>query len=109
VNRAGTISLVLGLVAIVTSVFVVGGLVGLAGLVFGLVGLRRVHLRQATNLRAAAAGTVLSFVAVFASLGLVLQSATFVSTHHNQVSAYDRCIAAARSPVDRQACVSHAQ
>jgi hypothetical protein len=72
-NRPGTLSLVLGLAAVATAVFVVGVVVGLVGLGFGIVGLARVHRGRATNLRAAAAGTVLSGVAMLASVGLVLQ------------------------------------
>ena len=105
-NRPGTISLCLGMVAILTTEFLFGGLVGLVGLVFGIVGLVRVHRGQATRFRAAAAGVVLSGVAFFASVGLVLENATFVSHHETQLWAYDRCLAAAHTATARQVCLT---
>jgi hypothetical protein len=74
----------------------VGGAVGLVGLAFGIVGLVRVHRGQATNLRAAAAGTVLSGISLLASLGLVLQVASLPSRNPGCVAG--RTCAPAPSP-----------
>jgi hypothetical protein len=71
-NLAGNLSLGLGLLALVTSVFLVGAPIGLVGFVLGVIGLRRVQRREATNLSVAAAGTVFSAVGMLATIGLVL-------------------------------------
>jgi hypothetical protein len=65
-------ALALGIVGLLTVIVLVGGAFGLVGLVLGVVGLRRVHTGRATNLRASAAGTVFSAIALLATVGLML-------------------------------------
>jgi len=67
-------SLVLGVLAVLASLFLVGALFGLVGLVLGMV-----HLSRRTGRNGLAwAGMVLSVIGVFASIGLILVYYPFV-------------------------------
>jgi hypothetical protein len=103
-NTAGNLSLGLGIAALLTTVLLIGGPIGLVGLVLGIIGLTRTHRKEATNLRAAAAGTVLSGIAVLATIGLLAQSAVFVSHHRSEISAYDTCLRRATTSAARTVC-----
>ncbi len=108
-NRLGVASLVLGVVAILTTVVLIGGVIGVVGVALGVAGLVRIRHGRATNLRAAAAGTVLSGIAVLATVGVIAQSATFVTHHRRQIETYDSCVRAASSIAGRQSCARQFQ
>jgi hypothetical protein len=71
-NGLGTAALVLGVIAVVTSITIVGGVVlGLLALVLGVIGRRRANRREADNGGVALAGAVLGGVALVLSIAFV--------------------------------------
>ena len=92
-NGAAVASLVLGIVAILTSFVVVGLLFGILGLVFGIIGLRRARKGKAGRRGMAVTGTALSIVGIV--LGVVFTIAwvgfgTFLFS--NGATDYADCI-----------------
>lgn len=72
-NGLGTTSLVLGIIALLAIVTVIGGFVlGIVALIFGLMGRGRVKRREADNGGAATAGIVLGSLAAVASAAIFL-------------------------------------
>jgi hypothetical protein len=72
-NGLGTAALVLGILAVATSITVVGGVVlGVLAVVLGVIGRRRAGRREADNGGIALAGIVLGAVALLLSIVLVV-------------------------------------
>lgn len=77
-NGLGVTALVLGILAVLTFFTIVGGIVlGLLALIFGIIGLRRVGKRLATNKGVAVSGIVLGVLGVIASAVFVAVGTTF--------------------------------
>jgi len=71
-NGPGTAALVLGIIAVVLSWTVVGGIVlGILAVVFGFVGRGRVKRGEADNRRGANAGIITGIVAIVLAGGLI--------------------------------------
>ena len=66
-NGLGTAALVLGILAVITGLFIVGGLLGIAAIVLGVLGRKRVARGEATNGGMAIAGIVLGVLGVLLS------------------------------------------
>lgn len=72
-NGLGTAALVLGILGVVFCwAYVVGPVLGILAIIFGGVGLSRVHAGQATNRGSALAGLILGIIAILAFVILVL-------------------------------------
>lgn len=72
-NGLGTAALVLGILALVTSWTVFGGVVlGIVAIVFGIVGRGRARRGEATNNGSATAGLVLGTIGLLLSVALVV-------------------------------------
>lgn len=70
-NGLGIAALVLGIIGLVTSLFVFGGLLGVIAIILGVVGLGRVRRREANNRGVAIAGIVLGVLAVVISVLII--------------------------------------
>src|SRR3954449_8952270 len=104
-NGLGTAALVLGIVAIPGILTVVLGiLLGLLALIFGIIGRKRVARREATNGGAAMAGAILGGVALPISITLIAVGATFFAKHKSDIEKLRDCIINAQTQQQRQAC-----
>jgi Domain of unknown function (DUF4190) len=104
-NGLGTAALVLGIVAI-PGIFtvVLGILLGLLALIFGIIGRKRVARREATNGGAALAGAILGGVALAISIILVAVGATFFAKHKTDIEKLRDCINNAQTQSQQQDC-----
>jgi hypothetical protein len=104
-NGLGTAALVLGIVAIPGILTVVlGVLLGLLALIFGIIGRKRAARREATNGGAALAGAILGGVALAISIILVAVGATFFAKHKTDIEKLRDCINNAQTQSQQQAC-----
>src|SRR3954466_6672175 len=104
-NGLGTAALVLGIVAIPGILTVVLGiLLGLLALIFGIIGRKRYSRREATNGGAAMAGAILGGVALAISIILIAVGATFFAKHKSDIEKLRDCINNAQTQQQRQAC-----
>lgn len=71
-NGLGVASLVVAIIALIGSVFVVGGIIGIAAVILGFIGRGRVKRREADNGGVALAGIILGLVSIIASLAMTL-------------------------------------
>jgi hypothetical protein len=72
-NGFGIAALVLGLLALVLSVTIIGGIIfGLLALIFGLLGRARAKRGEATNRGLSVAGVVLGIIGLLIAIGLVV-------------------------------------
>ena len=84
-NGMGTAALVLGILAIITSWSVVGGLgLGITGLVLGLIGRRRAKHHEATNGGVALAGAICSGIGVLGGVAMIAVVVLFVTSDTGQ-------------------------
>jgi uncharacterized membrane protein len=103
-NGLGTAALVLGIVGILLSFFLVGGLLGLVGIGLGFVGLSRVKQGLADNRTVAIAGIVTGIIAVLVAASIVAIGASFFVSHKKEISDYQRCLDRANSQPARDDC-----
>lgn len=71
-NGVGVAALVFGILGLLGAVFVIGGLLGLVAVALGIVGIVRVSKGTATNRGVAITGLVLGLLSVLASIALVI-------------------------------------
>src|SRR4051812_23121248 len=92
-NGLGTAALVLGIVAI-PGIFtvVLGILLGLLALIFGIIGRKRFARREATNGGAAMAGAILGGGALAVSIILIPVGAAFFSQHQSDNRKHRGCL-----------------
>lgn len=90
-NGLGTAALVVGIVALVTSFTVVGGIVlGVVALVLGVIGRGRAKRGEATNRGMATAGVVLGLVGIVLSAALVVGGVSLF--HHFGGQTLVKCL-----------------
>ena len=103
-NGFGTAALVLGILALVSSITVVGGiLLGLVAIVFGALGRGRAKRGEATNGSSATAGLVLGIVALVVAGGLIAVGASFLNSDEGQ-KLRDCLQQAGSDPAAQQQC-----
>jgi Domain of unknown function (DUF4190) len=104
-NGLGTAALVLGIVAI-PGIFtvVLGILLGLLALIFGIIGRKRFARREATNGGAAMAGAILGGIALAISIILVAVGATFFAKHKSDIEKLRDCMRNAQTQSQQQDC-----
>jgi len=96
--------LVLGILALVSSITVVGGiLLGLVAIVFGALGRGRAKRGEATNGSSATAGLVLGIVALVVAGGLIAVGASFLNSDEGQ-KLRDCLQQAGSDPAAQQQC-----
>jgi hypothetical protein len=104
-NGMGTAALVLGIVAIPGILTVVLGiLLGLLALIFGIIGRKRYARREATNGGAAMAGAILGGFALAISIILVAVGATFFAKHKTDIEKLRDCINNAQTQQQQRDC-----
>jgi len=95
-NGLGTAGLVCGIVgALLFWTVVLGVVLGILGLIFGLVGRSRAQRGQADNGGVALAGAILGGLAIIGSIGLVVANRDTIT---NEIR-YRRCVDEGRLPV----------
>ncbi|MEO6712493.1 MAG: DUF4190 domain-containing protein [Mycobacteriales bacterium] len=99
-NGVGTAALVLGILGVLSAVFLVGGFLGLLALILGAVGLGRVNRREANNRGSAMAGVVLGLIAIAISVGV----GAFAYSNRDKISNLSDCLADATTTAARQSC-----
>ncbi len=89
-NGVGIAALVLGILALVTAITLIGGVVlGVVAIVLGLVGRGRARRGEATNGGMATTGIVLGLVGILASIGLGLASVSLLNSPSGK--SYQKC------------------
>ena len=79
-NGLGIAALVLGVLALLSSLFVVGGLLGLVAIVLGVLGRGKAKRGEATNGGMAMAGIVLGVVSVLITAAVLAVGASFLNS-----------------------------
>jgi hypothetical protein len=101
----GVAALVLGILAVLTSWTVIGGvLLGLLAVVFGAIGRARVNRGEASNGGVALSGLVLGLIGVVLAVVLIAVGATFVSHHKKQINNLQACLNNATTQAQQNSC-----
>lgn len=105
-NGFGIAALILGLLALVLSWTIIGGIVlGLLALIFGLLGRARVKRGEATNGGLSVAGIVLGIIGLLIAIGIVVFGVSILTSPAGQ--SYQQCIEeSAGDPTAIQQCAS---
>ncbi|MDQ4103400.1 MAG: DUF4190 domain-containing protein [Actinomycetota bacterium] len=105
-NGFGIAALVLGLLALVLSWTIIGGLIfGLLALIFGLLGRARARRGEATNGGMSVAGVVLGIIGLLIAIGLVALGMSVFNSPAGQ--DYQQCIEqSGGDPAQIQQCIS---
>jgi hypothetical protein len=103
-NGAGTAALVLGVIGLLTSWLIVGGLLGLIAIVCGAIGIGRYNRREATNRGSAISGIVLGVVSFLISAAVVVAGANVWSHNKTEFKNLTDCLAQANTLNERTAC-----
>lgn len=104
-NGLGTAALILGIIAIPGILTIVLGiLLGLLALIFGIVGRKRFARREATNGGAALAGAILGGFALAVSIVLIAVGATFFAHHKSDIQKLRDCLRNAQTQQQQQDC-----
>lgn len=103
-NGLGTAALVLGIIGLLTSILVFGGLLGLIAIVLGFVALGRVRRREATNRGASIAGIVLGVLSLVIPVVLIVAGASVYSHHKSDFQQLQDCVKKATTTQQQQDC-----
>jgi hypothetical protein len=104
-NGLGTAALVLGIVGLVLFWTVVLGFVlGVLALVFGIIGRKRANRREATNGGMALAGAILGGLAVAGTVAIIAAGAAFFEHNKTAFQKYRDCVNSAQTQQQRQDC-----
>jgi Flp pilus assembly pilin Flp len=79
-NGIGTAALVVGVVALLTSWLILGGLLGIVAVILGVIGLGRVKRREASNRGSAIAGVVLGVLSALVAVAIIAAGAAFFTS-----------------------------
>jgi len=102
-NTAGRTALALGIIGMVTSLVVVGGLVGVAAIVFGIRGRSLARSGHATNPGMATAGIAAGVLSIFIAVAVV-GTWTFFKRYGDDYQNYQECVNNARTSQDENTC-----
>jgi ABC-type Fe3+-siderophore transport system permease subunit len=96
----GIAALVLGILGLFTSLALVGGVLGVLAIVFGVIGRGRVKRDEATNGGMALAGIILGTIAALVTAGMLL----FASAYNDEINDLNACNQNAATQAQRDAC-----
>jgi len=99
-NGMGVAALVLGILGVLTAVFLVGGLLGVVAIICGAVGVGRVNRGEATNRGMAITGIVLGVIAALITVGALV----FGSMFSDEIQDLNACNNQATTQAERDAC-----
>lgn len=99
-NGFGITALVLGIIAVLTGFFFIGGLLGIAAIVFGVLGLGRVKRGEANNKGMAIAGIVLGVLGILATAIVIAVGAAFF----DEFSSLSDCVNEATTQAEIDQC-----
>jgi hypothetical protein len=102
-NGTGTAALVLGILGLLTAVFLIGGALGFVALILGLVGRGKAKRGEATNGGAALGGVITGALAMLVSIGLVVAGAAFL-VNNPEFKNLRQCLDHANTQEERDAC-----
>ena len=98
-------ALVLGLLGLLTSLFVVGGLFGLLAVILGIVGLRKANAGTADGKGLAIGGLVTGALAVVVAAAVLAVGGAFLARHGSDLQDLTTCLDRAGSDATaQQAC-----
>ena len=103
-NGLGTAALVVGIIALLTAVLLIGLPLGILAVIFGIIGLKRVNRGEATNRGASIAGIVLGALAVVLAGALIAAGAAFFIENEDEIENFGDCLDQAEDEAARQAC-----
>lgn len=83
-NGTGTAALVLGILGLLTSWLVIGGLLGLVAIVLGVIAMGKVRRNEASNRGSAIAGIVLGALSILIAGALIALGAAFFNSDEGQ-------------------------
>ena len=101
-NGMGTAALVLGIVGLVLSFFLIGGLLGLVAVILGIVGLRRVRRGEANNRGVAIAGIVTGALAILVAVVV----GVFLAENADEIEDLGDCLEDADTEQEREDCAN---
>jgi heme/copper-type cytochrome/quinol oxidase subunit 2 len=101
-NGFGVAALVLGILALVTSIFGIGIIFGVAAVVFGVLGRKRAKRGEATNGGVALAGLLTGALALL--VAVVAIAAIALLANNKDFKSFTDCANAARTQAERDAC-----
>jgi hypothetical protein len=105
-NGLGIAGLVCGILSILTSLTVFGGIVlGILGLIFGIIGRRKASRGEADNGGMALAGAICGGIGLVLAILLVVVGVS-VFHHHvsDQINRYDQCVRNAQTAQQLHQC-----
>jgi hypothetical protein len=102
---------VVGILSLLFMAFLppIGVVLGILGLVFGIIGVRRVRRGEATNRGQAMAGWITGAVGLAVSIGLLALIGSFVFSHRTQIDTLTRCLQNAHTQHARDVCQTQFQ
>jgi amino acid transporter len=104
-NGLGTAALILGIIAIPGILTIVLGiLLGVLALIFGIIGRKRFARREATNGGAALAGAILGGIALAVTIVLIAIGATFFANHKSDIQKLRDCLRSAQTQQQQDDC-----
>jgi hypothetical protein len=103
-NGAGTAALVLGILGLLTSWLLVGGVLGVFAVICGFVGIGRANRREATNHGSAVAGVVLGLLAIAVSIAVGVAGKSFYDRNKGTISNLNNCLKTATTADAQNAC-----
>lgn len=104
-NGLGTAALVLGIIGLVLFwTIVLGFVLGILALVFGIIGRKRANRREATNGGSALAGAILGGLAVAGTIAIIAAGAAFFEHNKSAFRNYQDCLNSAQTQQQRQDC-----
>jgi len=104
-NGLGTAALVLGIIALIGFWTVILGIVlGLLALVFGIIGRKRANRREATNGGVALAGAIIGAIALAGGIAIIAAGAAFFVNHKSDIQKYRDCLRSAQTSQQQQDC-----
>jgi hypothetical protein len=104
-NGLATASLVLGIIAFVLGFFVIGSIVGVAGLILGVLGIGKARRLNGKGKGMAVAGTILSALGIAFTVILIVAGVSLFRSHKTDFTTFTTCMNNAGNDVTaQQAC-----